>query len=281
MQAIILAAGMGKRLGELTQDNTKCMVKVHSKTLIERMLEHLAKTEINRIILVIGYKGENAKALLGDSFQDKPIFYIHNPSYDKTNNIYSLYLAKEYLAEDDTILLESDLIFSDIILKKLLADPYPNLAVVAKHQSWMDGTVVTLDKNNNILNFIPKKAFQFKDIDSYFKTVNIYKFSKDFSTQKYIPFLEAHCKALGNNEYYEQVLRVISLLDKPDLKAFPIEEEKWYEIDDKQDLENAEALFSDEQDAPGLYGQRFGGYWRFPFLTDFCYLVNPFFLLKG
>lgn len=277
MQAIILAAGMGKRLGELTQDNTKCMVKVHDQTLIERMLGQLETLNLNRIILVIGYKGEKVKSLIGNKVGKTPILYVENPIYDKTNNIYSLYLAKNFLIEDETLLLESDLIFETSVLTRLINDPNPNLAVVSKYQSWMDGTVVTLDEDNNILNFISKKAFVFKDKDSYYKTVNIYKFSKDFSQYKYVPFLEAYCKALGNNEYYEQVLKVISLLNKPDLKALVIHEEKWYEIDDQQDLNNAEALFAQEKQALQLYGKRFGGYWRFPMLLDFCYLVNPYF----
>ncbi|MDR0431055.1 MAG: aminotransferase class I/II-fold pyridoxal phosphate-dependent enzyme [Tannerellaceae bacterium] len=277
MQAIILAAGMGKRLGDLTKENTKCMIKVHSRTLIERMLTQLTDENIRRIIIVIGYKGENLKKFIGDSFQGVPIVYVENKIYDKTNNIYSLYLAREYLMEDETILLESDLIFSDRILKKLIKNPYPNLTVVAKYQSWMDGTVVTLDSDNNIINFIPKKAFCFRDKKMYYKTVNVYKFSIDFSSNKYVPFLEAYSKALGNNEYYEQVLRVISLLDEPSLKALPIADEKWYEIDDEQDLNNAEALFASEEEAPVLYGRRYGGYWRFPQMADFCYLVNPYF----
>ncbi len=277
MQAIILAAGMGKRLGDLTKDNTKCMIKVHNQTLIERMLNQLVGINIKRIILVIGYKGENVKKFVGDSFKGIPVIYVENEIYDKTNNIYSLYLAREYLRQDETILLESDLIFADKILADLINNPYPNLTVVAKYQSWMDGTVVTLDKDNNILNFIPKKAFCFKDINSYYKTVNIYKFSADFSSNKYVPFLKAYSRALGNNEYYEQVLRVISLLDQPDLKAMTIEDEKWYEIDDEQDLNNAEALFASKDEAPVLYGRRYGGYWRFPQMIDFCYLVNPYF----
>lgn len=277
MQAIILAAGLGKRLKELTKNNTKCMIKVHNKTLIERMLEQLSLFSLNRIILVIGYKGEKVKSLVGNKIGNIPIIYIENSIYDKTNNIYSLYLAKDYLTEDETILLESDLIFDSSILYKLITNPYPNLAVVAKYQSWMDGTVVTLDEDCNILDFISKKTFSFTQKDIYYKTVNIYKFSKDFSINKYIPFLEAYCKALGNNEYYEQVLKVISLLDKPDLKALKIDTDKWYEIDDQQDLDNAEVLFSERKDAHSLYCKRFGGYWRFPMLLDFCYLVNPFF----
>ena len=277
MQAIILAAGMGKRLKELTKNNTKCMIKVHNQTLIERMLKQLEALSLKRIIIVIGYKGEKVRELIGDKINNTPVLYVENNVYDKTNNIYSLYLAKNYLVEDETILLESDLIFENSILSKLINHPYPNLAVVAKYQSWMDGTVVRLDEDNNILNFISKKAFQFCQKESYYKTVNIYKFSKEFSTNKYIPFLEAYCKALGNNEYYEQVLKVISLLDRPDLKALTITTEKWYEIDDQQDLNNAEALFSEGKQALSLYGKRYGGYWRFPMLLDFCYLVNPYF----
>ena len=107
---------MGKRLGELTRENTKCMVKVHEQTLIERMIGQLERLALRRIIIVIGYKGEKVRDLLGNKIHNTPIIYISNPIYDKTNNIYSLYLAKEFLVEDETILLESDLIFADSIL---------------------------------------------------------------------------------------------------------------------------------------------------------------------
>lgn len=141
----------------------------------------------------------------------------------------------------------------------------------------MDGTMVRLDDDHNIVNFIPKKAFKYSDIDFYYKTVNIYKFSKEFSANVYIPFLEAYTQALGNNEYYEQVLRVITLLDSCDLKALPLSGQKWYEIDDVQDLRIAEAMFA-EADAKLLkYQNSYGGYWRYPSLLDFCYLVNPYF----
>ena len=89
----------------------------------------------------------------------------------------------------------------------------------------------------------PKKTFRYADIDDYYKTVNIYKFSKEFLRNSYVPFLEAYSKALGNNEYYEQVLRVITLLERCELKGLPLEGERWYEIDDIQDLDIAETNF--------------------------------------
>jgi histidinol-phosphate/aromatic aminotransferase/cobyric acid decarboxylase-like protein/choline kinase len=281
MQAIILAAGMGRRLGELTSENTKCMVPVNGTRLIDRTLSQLAKLNLKRIILVVGYKRDNLVNYLGDHYDGIPLEYIINPIYDKTNNIYSLFLAKDKLQEDDTLLLESDIILDDRILNLLVDAPFPNVALVSEYESWMDGTMVTLDNEHNILNFIPKKAFKYSDTSHYYKTLNIYKFSRVFSETKYVPFLHAYSKVVGNNEYYENVLRIITFLDCHDLKAIPVADAKWYEIDDKQDLDIAEALFADEKDLLRKYYGRFGGFWRFPKMLDFCYLVNPFFQDSG
>lgn len=277
MQAIILAAGMGKRLGELTKENTKCMVKVGNETLIERVLRQLSGLKLNKIILVVGYEGKKLINFVGTEISGIPIEYVENPIYDQTNNIYSLWLASAKLEEDDTLLLESDLIFDEKILDKLVEAPYPSLAAVAKFESWMDGTVVTVDEDFRIVDLLSKKAFKFCDIQNYYKTINIYKFSKEFSTSHFVPFLGAYSKALGRNEYYEQVLRIIAMLDEPEIKVLPIEHEKWYEIDDVQDLDIAETIFADAKDKTMLYHKRFGGYWRFPEMLDYCYLVNPFF----
>lgn len=278
MQAIILAAGMGRRLGELTNGNTKCMLEVNGVRLIHRVLDSIHETGIRRVVLVVGYKAENVKELIGDKYKDMEIIYVDNEVYNKTNNIYSLFLAREYLTADDTILLESDLIFEGSLLTKLIEHPYPNLALVDKYESWMDGTVVTLDSDNNIVEFLAKDKFKYSDISSYYKTVNIYKFSREFSQTHYVPFLEAYCHALGNNEYYEQVLKVITMLDDSPLKALPLSGEKWYEIDDIQDLDIASSIFAvtDEERYRNI-SSRFGGYWRYPHLLDFCYLVNPYF----
>lgn len=277
MQAIILAAGMGKRLKELTSNATKCMVEVNGVTMIERMLSQLDALNLNRIVVVVGYEGEKLMKYIETLTVKTPIEYVNNDIYYKTNNIYSLYMAKDYLVQDDALLLESDLIFEDSVLQRLLDNPYPSLALVAKFESWMDGTVVTLDEEDNIKNFLGKSDFVFEDIPNYYKTVNIYKFSKEFSNTHYVPFLEAYSKALGNNEYYEQVLKVITLLDKPEIKAERLGDESWYEIDDVQDLNIAESIFASKEEKLNKFNRRFGGYWRYPKLIDFCYLVNPFY----
>lgn len=277
MQAIILAAGMGKRLGEYTKNNTKCMVPVNGTRLIDRTLSQLSKLNLKRVVIVVGYEGKKLMDYLGNEYNGLKIEYVNNPIYDKTNNIYSLTLAKQQLQEDDTLLIESDLIFDDGMFSLLINNPCPNLALVAKYETWMDGTMVKIDEDNNIVNFVPKAAFSYAETNSYYKTVNIYKFSQEFSKTKYVPFLDAYCKAAGNNEYYENVLRIISFLDSHELKALPITGEKWYEIDDKQDLDIAEAIFADEEHLIKKYYGRYGGFWRFPQMLDFCYLVNPYF----
>lgn len=278
MQAIILAAGMGKRLKELTQDNTKCMVKVNGVSLIDRMLHQIQRQNVDRIVIVVGYEREKLKKYILTLGITIPIIYIDNPIYDKTNNIYSLFLASDYLCEDDTLLFESDLIFEDSVLDSLVSDPRPTLALVDKYESWMDGTCVKIDKEDNIEAFVPGKKFKFDEIRDYYKTVNIYKFSKDFSKTHYVPFLDAYQKALGENEYYEQVLRVIIMLDDTVIKAKRLTGQKWYEIDDIQDLDIATSIFTpDEDEKVALLKGRYGGYWRYPKLLDFCYLVNPYF----
>lgn len=278
MQAIILAAGMGSRLKELTKNNTKCMVKVNGVTLIDRMLHQIERNKIDRIIIVVGYKGELLKDYINSLDIKIPITFVENPIYNKTNNIYSLYLARDYLTEDDTLLFESDLIFEDNLITMLIEDKRPTLALVDKYEAWMDGTCVKLDENSNIDAFVPGSKFKFNEIDEYYKTINIYKFSKNFSETHYVPFLEAYSKALGNNEYYEQVLKVITMLDDSELKAKKINGEKWYEIDDVQDLDIAGTIFMDDKyKKVELFQERYGGYWRYPKLLDFCYLVNPYF----
>lgn len=278
MQAIILAAGMGKRLKELTKNNTKCMVKVNEVTLIDRMLHQIDKYNLDRIVIVVGYEGKKLIEYISTLDIKTKIEFIDNPIYYKTNNIYSLSLAKDYLIKDNTILFESDLIFEDSVLDGLINDSRETLVLVDKYESWMDGTCVKLNSDDSIKAFVPGKNFDYNEIKDYYKTVNIYKFSRHFSETQYVPFLEAYLKALGENEYYEQVLRVITMLEYPEIKAKRLNGQLWYEIDDIQDLDIATSIFAPNDDQKvELIQKRYGGYWRYPGMLDFCYLVNPYF----
>ena len=281
MQAIILAAGMGKRLGELTKNNTKCMVEVGGVKLIERALRILDKKSLSRIILVVGYQYENLTTFVNSLQLATPIEYIVNDVYNRTNNIFSLSLAKEQMMQEDTLLLESDLIFEERLIDLLIEDKRDTLALVDKFESWMDGTCIVVDENDNITDFIPGKLLKYHEKEHYYKTVKIYKFGAEFSQNVYVPFLEAYAKVMGNNEYYETVIKLILMLDKNTMKAKRLNGEMWYEIDDIQDLDIAQTLFiEDDVDRYHHLMKRYGGYWRFPHLQDYCYLVNPYFPTK-
>lgn len=281
MQAIILAAGMGKRLGELTKNNTKCMVEVGGVRLIERALRILDRKKLSRIILVVGYQHKNLVSFVDSLCLKTPVEYIVNDVYHKTNNIFSLSLAKDQMMQEDTLLLESDLIFEENLIDMLLEDDRDTLALVDKFENWMDGTCIVVDQDDNITDFIPGKLLKYHEKEHYYKTVNIYKFGAQFSRDVYVPFLEAYAKVMGNNEYYETVIKLILMLDKNTMKAKRLNGELWYEIDDIQDLDIAQTLFvEDDVERYRHLMKRYGGYWRFPHLQDYCYLINPYFPTK-
>jgi histidinol-phosphate/aromatic aminotransferase/cobyric acid decarboxylase-like protein/choline kinase len=277
MQAVILAAGGGKRLGHLTRNSTKCMVALNGRRLIEYAFDAIAAAGLSPVIMVVGHGADEVRAFLGDRFQGVEVRYIVNPIYAKSNNIYSLLLAKEAMEAEDTMLLESDLIFDKELLLDCLKHESPNLAVVAKFRSWMDGTVATVTPESDISGFISKKDMNWDELHLYFKTVNIYKLSREFSRKQLFPFLKAYIEAHGLQEYYEEVFKILTFVNNGALQAFEIGNRHWYEIDDIQDLDIASVIFADEKDRLAMLKKRYGGFWRFPFLLDYCYLVNPYF----
>lgn len=250
IQALVLAAGTGSRLKPYTLNIPKCMVPINGTPMIEKTILTLYKAGIMNIGIGLGYKSEvlrnfiNEKFIQNSKFKNLKFTFIENHAYDKTNNIYSLYLAKDFFSQADTILLESDLIYNESIIIDLINSEYDNIAVVSQFQSWMDGTVTTLDQQDNVLDFIGKKSQDPIYVDKYFKTVNIYKFSKDFINHYYLPFLRTYMQVFGKNEYYETALKIISIFSPTLLKALKVSPSDWYEIDTPEDLEIASKKFS-------------------------------------
>lgn len=282
MQALMLAAGMGKRLGKFTNNNTKCMVEVAGKKLIDRAIEAVIEAEIKKMIIVVGYKGKALIDYIKGNYKDCGIdfIFINNEDYAVSNNIYSFYLAREYVINEDTLLMESDLIYDKSLLKKMVLCKQKNVAAVAKYKSWMDGTVVTCDRQGYITQFIDKSDMNYELLNEYYKTVNVYKLSKEFCKNVYMPFLEAYMSAYGLNSYYETPLKVVAHLARTRLFAYELGEMPWYEIDDAQDLDIANVMFSCGKQKYDLVISKFGGYWRYESMLDFCYLVNPYFPTK-
>lgn len=277
MQSIILAAGLGSRLGELTKECTKCMVKINGITLIERMLRQLDRYGMDRIIIVTGYKGDILKDYVQNLRINTPVVFVDNSDYRHTNNIYSLWLTREFLEEMDSLVLESDMIFEDRVIEKMLAVDNGCGTFVARPRPWMDGSIVKLDKDNNIVYFVDDEEVKRIDPSYYHKIVSIYKFKKRYVSEKYMTYLNEYVKKNKDNNLYESFLKVIDLDVEKKIPAEILDEEQWYEINDIQDMDIAESMFADGNEKVRKYLQRYGGYWRYPAMRDFCYLVNPYF----
>ena len=253
MQAIILAAGMGKRLGKYANDSNKCLIEINGMTLIEKTIESLVLNNIRNIYIVTGYRHKELKDYILHvksckyKKKDVSVNFIENENYDKTNNIYSLFLTKDVLKNDDTLLLESDLIYDCKLIDDLLKAKEDNIALLSPYESWMDGTCVILDKQNKIIQFIDKNKFKKKEMHKYMKTVNIYKFSANFLSKYYIPYLTNYIEINGKNDYYEQVFQTI-LNDATSSDSFlyglVISSTSWHEIDNYMDLVNANEKFT-------------------------------------
>ncbi len=243
MQALMLAAGMGCRMGDCAGALAKCMIRINGQTLLERTVEALEPAGISKMVIVVGWHSTQLIKTIQSSVSGIELEFVCNSDYAATNNIYSLYLAREQLGNDDTILIESDMVFDKELLKAVAQHPAKDIAVVSKYKPWMNGTVVTVTEDGKISAFIEKQDIEPQNADIYYKTVNIYKFSRRFLQQSYIPGMEEYIRAHGKNQYYEMVLKELTEAGRLRLNAFITDELKWYEIDTKEDLERAASIF--------------------------------------
>ena len=238
--AVFLLAGGGIRLKPYTNDIPKCLVPVNDQKLLIRMLDFLQIGGIEKVILVIGYQGEKIRSLISNNYGVMDIQYIHNKDWETTNNVVSLNLAVPNIKED-FILLEGDLIFTWDAFKYML---FPDKIAVSNYKSYMDGTVVDIDKNSNVIEFILKADKSHKaNIHDLYKTVNIYSFSYNAFNKFVVPELNYLVKSGQKHVYYEQAIAKAVSENKYLLKAVNFSKTLWYEIDTEEDLINAEKLF--------------------------------------
>lgn len=276
MQALILAAGMGNRLRPLSKETPKALVEVNGVPILFNALDSLHNNGIKKTHIVLGYMGEVIKNRVGDNWKGMEINYIVNKEYQETNNIYSLWMARDIL-DDDTILMECDIYFEDALINRLLTQNLENRVVIDYFKAGMDGTVVEINDKGEIKKLITSddQDINFDYRDKY-KTVNIYLFTKDFLQRYFLPNLDLYIKTQSKNKYYELLLSVFISMRNPVLYATIINDVKWLEIDDFSDLKKAEILFADPLSRLKKAESAHGGYWRYDFI-DFSYLYNLYF----
>lgn len=244
MKALILAAGFGKRLQPITDTIPKSMVKVNNTPLLVNALNNLSDLKnITEIGIVIGHKANYIKEQIGGEWKGIPIYYFENERYLETNNVVSLYKAFDF-CDDDMLMLECDIYYHVDMLKRLqngLGDC--SILVSPFNPLTMDGSVIVVEGDiaqNLILGKWQGDEFDYSNTR---KTVNMYKFSKDFVKNRYMPLIEWYVKNMGENSYYEKVLGSLIYYRECDIRVVEVPEEMWCEIDDYHDWERAQERF--------------------------------------
>ena len=235
MQAVILAAGRGTRMRELTENRPKCLLKIHGRTFLEKAIDALEAYGIERLTIVTGYLDQMIREHVSAKM---PVTFIHNAEYEKRNNIFSVFLARDRFCADDTLLLESDLIFDPALLGLLLENSGEAVGLVDVCEPWMDGTCVKIDEGR--LRFTSTRE---ERAAGMLKTVNIWKFSRRFSRDCYFPFLDAYRNAFGDGAYYEDVLRCVAAADPKLITVVSAEGFRWHEADTPEDFRAAALKF--------------------------------------
>lgn len=275
-KAIILAAGVGNRLRPFTDLSPKCLVPVNGVPILINTLTHLANAGISQTVIVVGHLREKIVEQVGFRFRGMDITYVESERYATTNNIFSLWLAREHLNED-ILLLEADVFFAPELIDRLLGIKGGNQAAVVRHQPGMLGTVVCLGDAGIIESLVESKHqgpdFEYRDT---FKTVNIYRFSGEFLRNNFLPCLDAAINAGNVHDYYETILRELCAQYRLTMTAVHCDDIKWVEIDCLDDLDAANYLFASQKQRYEHVSKLHGDYWRYDFV-DHALLYNLYF----
>ena len=276
MKAIIPAAGFGTRMRPLTDSTPKALLEVAGQRLIERIVRSLLDRGISEVCVVTGHGRDQLESFLLSAFPEASFTFVFNDAYARTNNIYSMHLAFEvFPLDDDILLIESDLVFENAVLDRILTDRRPNVALVDRFQLGMDGTVVTIE-NGLITNIIPPhlQGADFDFSDKY-KTLNIYKFSREFAQTTFRKLLSFYATVYNNNCYYELVLGMLVYMRHAQIFACEVNGARWCEVDDPNDLRIADVMFGGRDRLADLDAS-FGGFWNTP-VIDFAFIRNMYF----
>tara|TARA_B100001964_G_scaffold244411_1_gene325799 strand:- start:1668 stop:2417 length:750 start_codon:yes stop_codon:yes gene_type:complete len=236
--ALLLAAGTGSRLRPITNNIPKCLARVNETPILEHLVECLHQHNFRRLVVVVGYLEQSIRDLLDKIAGSLTVEYIVSDQYETTNNIYSLWLAREIIQEP-VVLIESDLIFTPPLLQEMLL---PDRIAISHILPWMKGSTVTISTSSprhvTDLHINPSQ-----DIDgTTYKTVNIYSLSRQ-SWNSITRRLDLYIIAGKVNAYYESVFAEMIADGSLNLECVFFDKAFWYEIDTPHDLHEGERIF--------------------------------------
>ena len=250
MKGLILSAGMGTRLDPLTRTCPKCMVHVAGRPMMEYQLDALRKAGVVECTIVVGYMADAIRDYFGASYQGLNLSYVENTVYAETNNLYSFWLARAEL-DDDTLLLEADLVFDTQLVSQLVSMDESNVAVVDRYQPSMDGTVILASGDFAESMVLKSDQGRWFDYRTALKTVNIYRLSKETLANVILPEMEAFLNDGRTGQYYEAVFASLIASGRMEMAVLNTGNKKWAEIDTLDDLKEAEKMFAS---APAAIG---------------------------
>lgn len=239
---VILAAGRGSRLKELSLEQPKPMITVNNQTIISNLIRLLIDSGLSHIVVIIGYKADRLREHLSHFEKEVKLTFVENPIYDQTNNIYSLWMARDFLTSG-FFLFEADVFIEQSIVSDFMTCPDKDVMLVDRFTPNMNGTVITFDSSRKVTGmFLKKDQGETFSFENTFKTVNFYKISKNLSINFFLEKLDQHIRQQDTGSYYELIIKEAIDTGMP-FHAFETGSRKWYEIDTREDLEEAEKLF--------------------------------------
>lgn len=226
MKAIIFNSGLGKRMGELTKNNPKSMVKLYNgETIFDRQIRILSECGIKEFIITTGpFKEQLEEA--SKKFTNCNFNFVHNPLYQETNYIYSMYLAKDYL-DDDVLLLHGDLVFNKKLVQKILSDNNPSVGLINEEKELPEKDFKAR-VNGGLLKEVSINIF---DSDCY-AFQPLYKLAKN-DLKKWNLQIEKYVKENNVNVYAENALN--DILDEINITTLSYKNYYIDEIDNEED----------------------------------------------
>lgn len=281
MQALLIADKKLKCTNINVENNLNCMIEINGIKLIERLLKQLDLLSLERIIITIGNQNEILENLISSFGLNTNIDFISSCESLEKGDVYSLYAARDYLCEMDTLIINTNLILDYEILSDVVKDNNENLVVIDKYKSWMTGETAILNNENEIVGIENKYNLNSLALKDSYKLVGLYKFSKTFLKKLCLPILEIYSRLSCDTISIENLLGCMFESNDIAIGTYLIKNNYWYSINDIQDIDLASTLFSSDDNyvAEKMFGS-WGGYWRYPQYLDYFYLVTPYYPTK-
>ena len=232
MKTIILAAGIASRLKPLTDQTPKCLLNVGRKSILEMTVENLLATNNSELIIVTGYLENKIREFLRERFPLLHVTYIYNKFYASTNNIYSLWLARDAVLGNDMMMMDSDIVFDRLIIPKLLNSGYKNCLALKRYDVHDEEIKVKTDAEGRVVD-ISKEV---KPSEAAGESIGIEIFGREAVAELYSILDQMVVTEKKVNQFYETAFQKLS---ENDLYIVDTTEYFCMEIDTMEDLKIA------------------------------------------